>query len=253
MSLVALPEKSGFQVVVEDYAMITVCIPTFNGEQYIRAQLESILASSLVSEVIISDDGSEDKTVEIIQSFNDLRIKLVDGPHKGLIQNYEFLLSLAAGNYIFLSDQDDIWFPNKVDVMLRSLQDFDLVVSDCLVVDGKLNVLYPSFFMMFDSRPGLIRNLLRNRYLGCCIAFRRSLLKYALPFPAHLPMHDWWLGLIAEIFGRAGFIEQPLVMYRRHGNNASPATEKSRVPISKRLYWRGYLVFALILRKFGLG
>lgn len=233
--------------------MISVCIPTFNGEQYIRAQLESILVSPLVSEVIVSDDGSGDKTVDIVQSFSDLRIKLVHGPHKGLIRNYEFLLSLAAEEYIFLSDQDDIWLPNKVEVMLASLRNFDLVVSDCAVVDGELNVLYPSFFALLDSGPGLIRNLLRNRYLGCCMAFRRSLLNHALPFPAHLPMHDWWLGLVAELFGRVGFIGQPLMMYRRHGNNASPAAEKSRISISKRLHWRAYLIYALVLRKFDFG
>lgn len=233
--------------------MISVCLPTFNGALYIKAQLESILISPLVSEVIVSDDGSTDATAEIINSLNDNRINLVRGPGKGLIKNYEYLLSLASGDYIFLSDQDDIWLPNKVEVMLASLNDFDFVVSDCVVVDGKLNVLYPSFFALLNSQSGLIRNLLRNRYLGCCIAFRRHLINHALPFPRHLPMHDWWLGLVAELFGRVGFISQPLMMYRRHGNNASPAAEKSRVSISTRLYWRGYLIVVLVLRKLGLG
>lgn len=233
-------------------ALISVCIPTFNGAPYIGAQLESILASPLITEVIVSDDGSTDNTVEIVKSFNDARIKLIQGPRAGLISNYESLLSLASGEYIFLSDQDDVWLPNKVEVMLAHLHDVDLVVCDCMVVDGQLNILHPSFFVLRNSGPGLARNLLRNSYLGCCIALRRRLLKHALPFPPHLPMHDWWLGLIAETFGRVAFIDRPLMMYRRHGGNASPTAERSRVSWITRLRWRANLFGALVCRKFNL-
>lgn len=235
---------------IKSGVLISVCIPTFNGASYIGAQLESILVSPLITEVIVSDDGSTDNTVEIVKSFNDVRIKLIQGPRAGLVSNYELLLSLASGEYIFLADQDDVWFSNKVEVMLAGLRDVDLVVCDCIVVDGQLNVLFPSFFALLNSGSGLARNLLRNRYLGCCIALRRRLLKYALPFPSHLPVHDWWLGLIAEIFGGVAFIDQPLMMYRRHGENASPATERSRVAWVTRLYWRVNLFGALICRKF---
>jgi len=229
--------------------LISVCVPTFNGALYIGAQLASILASPLVTEVIVSDDGSSDNTVEIVKRFSDVRIQLIEGPRAGLIKNYELLLSLVAGEYIFLADQDDVWLPNKVEVMLTALYSADLVVCDSRVVDAQLNVLHPSFFVLRRSGPGLAPNLLRNSYLGCCIAFRRRLLKYALPFPSGLPMHDWWLGLIAEIFGSVVFINQPLMMYRRHGGNASPTAERSRVSWTKRLTWRACLVSALINRK----
>jgi glycosyltransferase involved in cell wall biosynthesis len=221
--------------------LISVCIPTFNGAAFIGAQIESILASPLVTEIIVSDDGSIDNTVDIVKSFNDKRIKLIDGPRTGLVNNYEFLLSLASGEYIFLADQDDVWFPNKVEVMLAHLHDVDLVVCDCIVVDGQMDVLHPSFFLLLNSGSGLVRNLLRNRYLGCCIAFRQRLLKHALPFPPDLPVHDWWLGLVAEIFGGVIFISQPLMMYRR-----------SQVSWIRRLYWRINLLNALIGRKFNL-
>jgi glycosyltransferase involved in cell wall biosynthesis len=220
-------------------------MPTFNGAIYIGAQLESILVSPLVTEVIVSDDGSSDNTVEIVKSFNDVRIKLVQGPRAGLVSNYELLLSLASGEYIFLADQDDVWMADKVEVMLAHLRDVDLAVCDCTVVDDQLNLLYPSFFALRQSGPGLARNLLRNSYLGCCIAMRRELLEYALPFPRHLPMHDWWLGLVAETFGRVTFVRQSLMMYRRHGGNASPTTERSRVAWGTRLYWRAILLSAL--------
>lgn len=225
-------------------------MPTFNGAPYIGAQLASILASPLITEVIVSDDGSVDNTIEIVESFNDPRIKLIQGPNNGLVNNYEFLFSLASGEYIFLSDQDDVWLPNKVAVMLAHLQDVDLVVSDCTVVDSQLNLLHSSFFVLRHSGPGLVNNLLRNSYLGCCIAFRRSLLRYVLPFPTNLPMHDWWLGLIAETYGSVAFIKQPLMMYRRHGGNVSPTTEKSRTPWFTRLRWRAKLFGELVWRLF---
>lgn len=229
--------------------MITVCIPTFNGEEYIGAQLESILVSPLIGEIIVSDDGSEDQTIDVVKSFNDERVKVVEGPRQGLIKNYESLFLRASGDYIFLADQDDVWLPNKVEIMLEYLQKVDLVVCDCTVVDGKLNVLYPSYFALRRSGPGLLRNLWRNSYLGCCIAFRRQLLKHALPFPRRLPMHDWWLGLIAESFGKVAFINQQLIMYRRHGGNVTPAVERSRVSWITRLRWRANLAGALIGRR----
>ena len=233
--------------------MISVCIPTFNGATFIGAQLESILASPLVTEVIVSDDGSTDNTVEIVRSFGDTRIRLVQGPCAGLVSNYESLLSQASGEYIFLADQDDVWLPSKVEIMLENLRDADLAVCDCIVVNEQLNLLHLSFFALRNSGPGFARNMWRNSYLGCCIALRRGLLKHALPFPSGLPMHDWWLGLIAETFGRVTFIHQPLMMYRRHGRNASPTSERSRASWITRLRWRAILFRALVCRKFGCG
>ena len=229
--------------------MISVCIPTFNGAHYIGDQLSSILQSSLVTEVIVSDDGSADDTLEIVRSFRDDRIKIFIGPSSGLVKNIEYLLSLTSGDYIFLADQDDIWFPSKVEVMLSYIQKADMVICDCMVVDTQLNIVHPSFFTLRKSGKGLLKNLMRNSYLGCCLAFRRSLLEYALPFPVSLPMHDWWLGLIAESFGKVIFINEPLIMYRRHGKNFSSTAERSYSTWRTRIYWRYSLLSSLIKRK----
>jgi glycosyltransferase involved in cell wall biosynthesis len=234
-------------------ALISVCIPTFNGALYIGAQLASILKSPLITEVIVSDDGSADNTEKIVRAFHDPRIKFIQGPCTGLVNNYESLLSLASGEYIFLSDQDDVWYPNKVEVMLDYLQMYDMAVSDCRVVDEELNVIHSSFFAFRHSGPGIIRNLMQNSYLGCCISFRRRLLAFALPFPTNLPMHDWWLGLVAEIFGDIVFIDQPLMLYRRHGGNASSTTGRSFASWGKRFHWRISLFCALMRRRFNLG
>lgn len=231
--------------------MISVCIPTFNGSAFIGAQIESILISPLVTELLISDDGSTDDTVRIIQSFTDPRVHLVQGPKAGLIRNYESLLVGARGEFIFLADQDDVWLPEKVEVMLRHLQDADLVVCDCAVTDPSLNVVNASFFALRRSGPGLLRNLVRNSYLGCCIAIRRELLQHALPFPPRVPMHDWWLGLVAEQFGRVAFVPRRLMLYRRHAANASTTAEPSRAGWGVRLRWRASLIGALLARRWG--
>lgn len=227
---------------------VSVCVATFNGAPFIGAQLQSILASPLVSEVLVSDDGSTDGTRAAVEELADPRVRLLQGPGAGLIRNFEFLLSQASGDYIFLSDQDDIWLPEKVPVMLEHLARVDLVVSDCAVVDARLDLLHPSFFALRKSHPGLLRNIIRNSYLGCCIAFRRELLRHALPFPSRIPMHDWWLGLVADAFGSVEFIPETLLLYRRHGLNASSTAERSGATLLQQLRWRAAVVAALLVR-----
>lgn len=228
--------------------MISVCLACFNGEAYIRDQVGSILSSSLVDELIISDDGSTDSTLSLLADIHDSRIRVLQGPREGLIRNFEFLLTQAKGDLIFLSDQDDFWYEDKVDVMLRTLQSCSLVVSDCHVVDANRNIIFNSFFARRNSRPGLFNNLLRNSFLGCCMAFDRSVLNLALPFPHGIPMHDWWIGLVASAAGRVEFIHQPLMAYRRHGKNASVTTEQSTYSLLQRSRWRFSLLCALVVR-----
>jgi GT2 family glycosyltransferase len=228
--------------------MISVCLAAFNGARYIRDQIESILASPRVGELIVSDDGSTDATLEIVRAFADPRLRIVAGPRRGPIANFEHLLAQASGSCIFLSDQDDVWLPEKVDVMLAALEHADLAVSDCRVVDAGLAPVEASFYRLRGSGPGLVRNLWRNSYLGCCMAFRREVLRYVLPFPAAVPMHDWWIGLMVDLKGRVRFIEQPLVLYRRHGGNASEAAQVSTASRATQLRWRARMAWALLTR-----
>ncbi len=229
--------------------MIVVCVATYNGAKFIRQQIDSILASSLVTRVIVSDDGSEDETVEIVRSINDGRLFLTKGPGQGLIKNFEFLLQQVNEEYVYLSDQDDVWDAAKVQIILERLQSVDLVVSDCVVVDEKLSAIYPSFFDLRNSGPGFVKNIYKNRYLGCCMAFRSEVLKYVLPFPDNLPMHDWWIGLSVDMLGRVEFINEKLVLYRRHGKNVSSTAEPSNHSWRFRIKWRIWLVYLLVKLK----
>lgn len=207
--------------------MVSVCIATYNGENYIYQQLESILKQiGDGDEVIISDDSSTDRTLEIITSFDDNRIKIFSNQKfKSPIFNFENALNHAQGDIIFLSDQDDIWHENKVEKMINSLQEADMAVCDCVFIDDNAEVIVESYFDIAKSSPGVIRNLRKNTYFGCCMAFRRKILKKALPFPKDIPMHDIWLGFVSDMFFKSVFLNEKLTYYRKHNNNASIASD----------------------------
>lgn len=217
--------------------MISVCLATYNGSAFIEAQLRSVLEQlSQEDEVVISDDGSIDETVSIVNAVGDPRIRLVaTGGRLGVIKNFERAILASRGDYVFLCDQDDVWLPGKVEQCVAALQSDLLVVTDCKVVDSQLNEIAPSFFRLRNSGSGLLHNLWKNSYLGCCMAFRRGLLEYALPFPYGIPMHDMWLGMIAETKGKVSFLSSPLLLYRRHALNASDTAGKSSASIGRML------------------
>lgn len=231
-------------------APVSVCLACYNGERYIAEQLQSVLAQLMpTDEVIVCDDASTDKTVDVVRGIGDARIRIYQNKASlGIVRNFEQALQNAQHDCLFLCDQDDVWLPNKVERMLAALADAVMVVSDCRVVDAQLETLHPSFFALRGSRPGIANNLWRNAYLGCCIAFKRSLLPRALPIPANVPMHDMWLGLVAQTLGRVTFLPEVLSLYRRHGGAASDGARVSSSSRLQQLIWRWQLASALLLR-----
>ncbi|MGB5965974.1 MAG: glycosyltransferase family 2 protein [Sulfurimonadaceae bacterium] len=233
--------------------MISVCIATYNGERFIKAQLDSILCQlSDGDEVIISDDSSTDRTIDIIKSYgSDTIVLLENQTFKSPTFNFENALKHAKNEYIFLSDQDDLWEENKVKVMLGYLQAYDLVMSDALLIDAEGKEIDSSFYTLNSSSNGLFSNLVKNSYIGCTMAFNRKILDIALPFPKNTPMHDWWIGLTAELFGNVYFCKEPLTQYRRHDANASASAEKSPYSFTEKLRMRSRLIANLAQRWFG--
>jgi len=219
---------------------ISVCMATYNGGKFIHYQLESILKQIKNNdEVVIADDSSKDRTIEIIKKFNDNRIKLFENnKFYNPIYNFEYALKHASGNIIFLADQDDIWCENKVEIISNCLIDYDLVVSDCEIIDENDNIIHDSFFKLRKSGKGFLKNFYKNSYLGCCMAFNRKILNIALPFPKNIPMHDWWIGMVSELYGKVYFFDEKLVKYRRHKTNKSPTTGQSNYSIFKKASFR---------------
>jgi len=230
---------------------ISVCIPTYNGEKHIKDQLISILSQlSLNDEVIISDNGSEDKTLDIINSFNDERIKVYNfSTKKNVILNIENALTKSNKDYIFLSDQDDIWLSGKVNKMLAEFNDHKhLIMSEAVVVDNDLNTIYHSMSEWRSYRYGFFHNLYRSRYLGCCMAFDRYFLNQIIPFPESIKAHDVWIGLYGEINRYIKYINEPLILYRRHEANLSSVSSKSNNSIFIMFKYRLYFLFAITKR-----
>lgn len=218
--------------------MISVCIASYNGGKFIAQQLRSVLPQlGETDEVIISDDGSSDNTLDEIAKLNDSRIQVIKGPSlHSPTKNFENAITHSKGDYIFLCDQDDVWTDNKVNVMMKAMEKYACVVSDCYVTDGQLNIKSESFRESMGFRNERWYNLLvKNSYSGSCMAFRREVAEKALPVPEGILMHDIWIGNVAAYCFSLVFIPEKLMYFRRHEDSTSTAGHKSNNPIFARL------------------
>jgi len=228
--------------------MISVCIATYNGENYIKEQLDSILCQlNLEDEIIISDDGSSDNTLKIIESFDDNRIVLFKNAFRNVAFNFEFLITKASGDYIFLSDQDDIWYHEKVKEYMNCFRlnpNASLVISDIQIIDKK-GIPLNKLFYKNKFTSNLLKNICVNNFIGCAMAFKSGIKKIILPFPNNIPMHDWWIGTCCIIYGEINFIDKRLIFYRRHDNNV---TKEGGAKFTTKIKWRFNLILNLIFR-----
>ncbi|MGL4907867.1 MAG: glycosyltransferase family 2 protein [Bacteroidales bacterium] len=208
---------------------ISVCMATYNGEKYIKEQLDSILCQiGEDSELIISDDGSTDSTLDIVRAYNDERIKVVKNENRqGHVYNFENALKQSIGEYIFLADQDDVWLPNKVEYILSRIRKNQLIVTNAWICDEGLNVLKKlSDWRKYNK--SYIANLYKCTYSGCTMAFSRNILSFFLPIPNNIYAHDIWFGLLAKLKYEVVYIEEPLIYYRRHQNTYTGVGGKSK-------------------------
>lgn len=222
---------------------------TYNGTAWIDLQLQSILSQlGADDEVVVIDDGSTDNTVGKVRGYGDPRIRVLRNERNlGVDATFERAISEARGDFIFLSDQDDMWYPQKVARVLelfRTNPDATLVLSDARIVDGGGNVIRESYFADRGRFvPGVLAGIVKSKFLGCAIAFRSELKGKILPFPLPIPGHDMWIGVVNELYGRTVFTPEPLIAYRRHGRNASPSTRQG---LLQMIVWRWQLVRGLL-------
>lgn len=238
--------------------MISVCIATFNGEKYIKEQLDSILGQiALSDEVIVCDDGSSDDTVSIINNYDDKRIRVFNNPDRlGYVGNFEKALTFSRGDYIFLSDQDDVWLPGRVAEMMKYLQsssDVLLVASNFDLMDeagvgvGEFRGLR-SVSRFWVVNVGLIF-LGRMPYYGCTFVIKRKILNYCLPIPPGIESHDIWIALIANLFGNVINISDATLRHRIHAQNVTVKTRRALLIVLKS---RARFFSALLTRFFKL-
>lgn len=244
-------------------ANLVVVLSSYNGARFIAEQIESLRHQTRRSWVLlVRDDGSSDDTVRIVETHSavDPRIVLLqDGRgHLGPAASFSALLEHAAGagaEYVALSDQDDVWRPDKLERELQLMEEHErrigrdvplLVHSDLTVVDQQLRIVHRSFasYQSLGREPvrPLRRLLVQNFVTGCTTVINRALLRAAVPLPP-VVMHDWWLALCAGALGQLLYLAEPTVLYRQHAGNTlgGPGwrrliTQSLRRPVA--LWWR---------------
>lgn len=233
------------------YRSISVCLASYNGEKYLPPQIDSILSQLKEGdELLVSDDGSNDLSLNILKSYGD-KIRIVASDRVGgVVPNFERVISAALGDIITLSDQDDIWLEGRIESIRHEMNNCDLLISNGEVVNSDLKSKNLDVFDFVGFRPGFIKNFLKNSYVGCCMSFRRDLLPIILPFPPRIAWHDWYIALVAELFFNCKKDERKMFLFRRHSSNSSLTGYKSKNSIFKRIIIRLWIINALAISLF---
>lgn len=232
---------------------ISVCMAAYNGGAFVEPQLRSILSQLRPrDEVVIVDDGSTDDTLKRIAQIGDMRVRVLKHEHNaGVVATFEDALRLASGEILFLSDDDDVWAPTKVQQFLHAFENG----PDVEIVQSRVRMIDENDRPMLNSRinrhgrfaPGFWHNLFMNHYQGSAMALRASLLGRVLPIPVSTSfLHDVWIGTRNDLVGgKFVFIDEDLLFYRRHGNNAS----RAKSPLEK-IRTRTRLILAHLVHSF---
>jgi len=241
---------------------IDILMATYNGEKYLVEQLDSIINQTYRNwNLLIRDDNSTDKTLEIIQNYHkkDKRIKILkdNKGNLGIVQNFEELLKSSESEFIMFSDQDDIWVKNKLDMYLKMIEKIKnkgfMIHSDAILFDkNKSNILKDTFISKKAINRGL-ENVFFNYFVqGATILISKEIKNFILPFPKEVYLHDRYIHLISELFFERIFINKALIYYRQHGDNQIGAKNTIRELLSKRYFdERDRQLIKIIYNKYG--
>jgi len=232
---------------MENSACVAILLATYNGEKFLEEQLRSILAQTYRDfVVVVRDDHSNDRTPAILAQWSKAhpdKIYLVSDARGNLhyVANFSRLMEICDTPYFALCDQDDVWLPDKLEIMIKEIQRLEhqfgepmpiLVHSDLRVVDSDLKEISSSLFshlrLNVNQRRRLHYLLFENIVTGCALVGNRALLELARPIPDGIPYHDWWLALVAVSCGAMSTVAEPTVLYRQHGRNQVGAGSRKR-------------------------
>ncbi len=223
---------------MDDTPLVSIVLCTYNGEKYIKEQVDSLLNQTYQNlEIIICDDSSKDNTALILQDFNDIRIKcFYNKQNMGLAKNKEQCMMKASGDFIASCDQDDIWMPNKIECLITNIGDCTLIYSKSTIVDEDLNI--PNV----DNNPILYKGnnykvfWFHNYVSGHTMLFKKSMLKHILPLPTKYVYPDHWISYICTANGSITYVDKSLVYYRQHSSQITKTQKNSFGLIGKLFY-----------------
>ena len=222
-----------FDTMKNDNELISIAMATYNGEKYLSEQLDSLLCQTHRNiEIVIADDCSKDSTVAIIEQYQqeNKNIRLLQNEfNSGIAKTFEKAILACKGNYIALSDQDDIWFHNKLEILVDNIGDNLLIHSDAVLVDEKLQVIAKSHFehVKDASKTSFLDYLWSNNMHGCTAMFNRRLIDLSFPIPDGFYVHDHYIAICAAYYGSIKLHLEPLIYYRQHQTNSTGANKKS--------------------------
>lgn len=234
---------------LESKPLISIAVATYNGEKYIKEQIDSLLALSYPNkEIIVSDDGSVDNTYKILKEYGDKIVLLKNDGKHGLNGNFANALKKCNGEYIALCDQDDIWESNKLELLLEHIDEFDLIHGGVSIIDADSNYhpltgMHTVYEVDKTRYYNFVDFIKENMVLGCtCLMKRDFLLKY-LNIPDEVIYHDWWLVLNALKHGNGiVYVDKEVIKYRQHDTNTAFKTFNSFDWYDKKIKFNNYIL-----------
>ena len=206
--------------------LVSIPLITYNGERFLRKQLNSIFCQTYKNlEVIAVDDGSIDGTLAILEEYrksHELKI-FFNRQNLGYMRNFENAVRRCSGDFIAPSDQDDIWMPEKISRLVSEIGKRSMVCSDAILIDSQDNKISDSAFayssLKLHPEKPFFQLLFNSSVIGCTCLFKKELIEKAFPIPEGEKYHDWWLSTVASIMQGIEYVRDTLVLYRQHGQN----------------------------------
>ena len=251
-----------------------ILLSTYNGEKFLREQLDSIFSQTDQDWCLfVRDDGSTDSTTSILSEYKlkyGEKIEIIPSDKNiGPIASFELLMSSCDSDYVYFCDQDDVWLPNKIEVMRKVMQKAEenngkapvVAFSDLKVVDSSLNIISESFWNYSKIDPSISSDFemlcVHGVATGCAMMVNRKAIDHALPFPPEVRMHDAWVVLCtSKAGGIVTYTSEPTILYRQHGNNLVGAIDESSSYLSSKLktikfVWRNNQLQWRMIKKLG--
>lgn len=222
---------------------IDILLSTYNGEKYLSFLLDSLLSQTYKDfKVVVRDDGSSDNTIQILEQYIDKYPDFIIQVDKsssniGVIKSFERLLKESMSQFVMFCDQDDVWFPDKIEKTFSKMKEYEtqvynlpiLIHTDLCVVDSQMNVIANSFWKYSNINPSFLLDFnylgVCNSVTGCTVMVNKQAVQKALPFPDEVLMHDSWISLVVAKYGKIGFLNSPTIYYRQHESNEVGAKE----------------------------